>query len=490
MQNPRMSSRMRHLLLAWLALTVAGGVVGIHLALERLYAAFEAESEAVYQALAQGVREHETLLETLALLQPAAPTAGPLSAEQRLLRHDERSPWPAEWSPVLDAGESRSRQTARAALVQFDLEAGHYWLVRSAVPASFALQVDLRQLAARALQGAQAGRGGASVWLEHAGSRQVVAAGVTPTDEGARWPFVFRRRLALDGMPIEFVAQRQVDALALPWTGLAAWFLVTSVAALAVAGWWIGVAARAGRREPVADPSDRLLSPPHAQDRRAGAMSGSPAAAVPAPPARPPLRVTLRELDAEPPELLVARGAIRQAARRSRRTAEAIDRLSRGADAPGVDSQLRPIDWLEILGDALELVEPECARLGVIPMRQVDAVAREVRADPAALEQIVHHLLSRALQAQHDVPAAQRHLELTVAALDDTRAELSLRHTGEGLSPGETAQLAALSTVTDAPWQPIVRCAALAAGMGGSLQGRVDPPGETVLRLILQRAAG
>jgi signal transduction histidine kinase len=490
---------MRHLILAWLALTVAGGVVGIHLALVRLSAAFEAEAETAYRALAQGLREHEVLLETLALLQPPAPTAGPVSAEQRLsglypavlrlLRQDPRSPWPAEWAPVLEAGEGRSRQTARSVLVPFDLAAGRYWLVRSAEPASFALQVDLRQLAAQSVQGALAGRAGAAVWLEHEGVRHVVAPGATAVDEGARRAFAFRRRLAMDGLPVDFVAQRQVDALALPWTGLAAWFLATSVVALGVAGWWIGTAARGARREAAADAADRRLRRADPRDLRSAAAAGGALAVVVPQPARAPLRVTLRELDAEPPELLVARGAIRQAARRSQRAAQAIERLRRGAESPGVDAPLQRVDWLEILGDALELVEPECARLGVVPLRLVDDAVREVRADPAALEQIVHHLLSRALQALRDVPQPQRHLELSVSAPDDTLAELSVRHTGAGLSPAEAAQLASPPSTGDVPWQPIARCAALAAGMGGRLQGGAEAPAETVLRLTLPRAA-
>ena len=308
-----MGSRMRHLMLAWLALTVAGGVVGIHLALVRLSAAFEAEAESAHRALAQGLREHEVLLETLALLQPPAPTAGPVSAEQRLsglypsvlrlLRQDQRSPWPAEWAPVLEAGESRSRQTARSVLVPFDLAAGRYWLVRSAAPASFALQVDLRQLAAQSVQGALAGRAGATVWLEHEGGRHVVTPGAAAVDEGAGRAFVFRRRLAMDGLPVDFVARRQVDALALPWTGLAAWFLATSVGALAIAGWWIGTAARGARREATTDPADRQPPRGGLRDPRAGPADGGVPAVVASPPARPPLRVTLRELDAEPPEL-------------------------------------------------------------------------------------------------------------------------------------------------------------------------------------------
>ena len=129
-----MSSRIRHLLLGWIAVTVTGCVVGSHLALERLRTTFETDAQSTYQALAQGLREHETLLEALALLQPFATEA--VVDEQRLgslypavhkvLRHDPRTAWPDGLRAALADGEARSQRSARPALVRLDLAGGSY----------------------------------------------------------------------------------------------------------------------------------------------------------------------------------------------------------------------------------------------------------------------------------------------------------------------------------------------------------------------------
>jgi len=495
-----MTSRLRHLLLAWIAVTAAGCVVGSHLALERLRASFETEAQSTYQALAQGMREHETLLEALALLQPVAPDGA--AAGQRLgslypavhqvLRRDEGAAWPRESGQLLADAEERSQRSARAVLVQLDLSAGSYWLVRHAQPVAYALQVDLRQLASLAVQATQSGRSEASVWLEQAGARRVVVAGAAALDEGSGWRFGFRRRLGLDAAAVDFVAQRRVDWLALPWTGLAAWFLATSVAALAIAAWWRGMAARAPRR---GVPPGQLgwKTRPAAGRRDPPGADGPVTAPVPLPgPSavahRQPLLVTLREVDAEPPELVAARGAIRDAARQSRRTAEVIARMRRSAERPDVEGRLQRVDWEEILRDALELIEPQCERLGVVTALSVDEAARRVRADAVVLEQIVHHLLHHALRSLESVPPGERRIELALVVRDDCSAMLSVRDTGSGLPAPDTPP--GLEILPGATWrgQPLGRCAALAAGMGGSLAATPAAPRGTLFRLSLPLA--
>ena len=66
---------------------------------------------------------------------------------------------------------------------------------------------------------------------------------------------------------------------------------------------------------------------------------------------------------------------------------------------------------------------PNAKRRQVVPRLVAESAPIAVRAEPVALDQIIHNLLMNALQALEQVPAAQR--ELTVAlSLDRATATL------------------------------------------------------------------
>ena len=143
-----------------------------------------------------------------------------------------------------------------------------------------------------------------------------------------------------------------------------------------------------------------------------------------------------------------------------------------------------------VLGDAvrgaLALLQPELRRLAVRP--RLDDAGVTVLADPVALEQILHNLLSNALQAME--AGVQRRLALHIGT-EAGRGLLRLRDGGPGLPP----------EVLDHLFEPFVSarpgglglglslCESLTSAMGGALSAQNVPDGGAEFRLELPLAA-
>jgi C4-dicarboxylate-specific signal transduction histidine kinase len=124
----------------------------------------------------------------------------------------------------------------------------------------------------------------------------------------------------------------------------------------------------------------------------------------------------------------------------------------------------------------------ECARLGD------DAV---VRADPVALEQIVHNLVGNALQALDEVPRGERRLVLRVER-GDGRGVLAVRDSGHGIAPEAMTRLFEpfYTTRADGLGLGLALCATLAAGMDGRVTVRPAPPRGAEFRVELPLMEG
>ncbi len=133
------------LLLASL-LVLAGCVQLARLELAQLRETFEVDARISHRLLSQRAVQHEAVLATLALLQPAADPASHEAAAQRLpsvypqilgvLRREPATPWP---SATLQVAEERSRQTRQAVLAnpEFSAQQGRVssWCWRRSPPA-------------------------------------------------------------------------------------------------------------------------------------------------------------------------------------------------------------------------------------------------------------------------------------------------------------------------------------------------------------------
>lgn len=494
-----MTSRLRDslLLMTWMVVTLAGGVAVAHASLDRMRAAFEAEAQGVLRALSQQARQNEAVPDLLGLLQPRA-AAGQPSAEQRLpavhpvvhrvVRRDASAAWPAELREAFEPAEQRSAQTARVALAGLDLAAGQYWLVRHADPASFALLFDLRPMGGDGLDGPFAALGDVRAWLELAGQRRVLVSGAAGEEAGG-WSFGFRQRLQAETLPVDFVAVRRVGWWALPWPVLAGWCMFTSMIALGLGAWWH----RSGATRLEAPRGGLLVRTPAAVRRRLGGMPRTAGLTfLPEDPPAPrpaPLRVTLRELDTEPPELAVARGAIRQAARQSRRTTQAIAEMQTLARQPIAHTRLQPVALDDLVRDALEWLEAECARHGVVATLSSHDEARWVMADPVALEHLVHQLIAQALQAVREVPPGERHIDVTLR-LHQRCAVLEVRDSGPTpADPDPDRTFDARLARADGPaGLDATPCRAWVQAMGGCIVAAPVQPRGAVLGLSLPLA--
>jgi signal transduction histidine kinase len=483
-------------LLAALALLALGGSVLIARAdLARRQAAFETDARIAHRLLSQRAAQHDAILATLALLQPNAADA----AEQRLpafvgqvlqvLRRDPDRRWPgdAAQQALLDAAEVRSRNARRAVLAraEFGPASGRYLLVQAASPASFALLIEAQGLVP-AVDWPFTPGGRVQASLAHGGHQRVLTP-AAPDGAGARWRFDFRKPLATDSQPFEVVAVQALGSADLPWGWMAGWWVALVAAAAVVVAW--------RRQRAEGHRAQELLR--LGQVGRLNAL-GELAAGIAHELNQPLTAVSAgvgaaqRLLADDPPDLDTARLAMAQATQQARRAAEVVARLRRLVERPDVTARVQPCAVAPLLRGALGLLEPECRRLGVAVQLQVEPADLQLMADPVALEQIAHNLLSNALQALAAVPAGDRRLRLQ-ARLEGGSAVVEVTDSGAGLSPDVLPHLFEpfFTTRNGGLGLGLSLCESLATGMGGSLVGAPAAPRGAVftLRLPLAPAA-
>ncbi len=475
----------RHALwvLAWCVLTALGCTALARLELTRLREAFETDARIVHRLLSQRVVQHDAILSTLALLQRDADPATPTQPEQRLsslypqllavVRRERDGAWP---EAALAAAEEASRTSRRAALAGLDLPAGRYWLVLAAMPASFALRVDVRGTVPWSEWPMQPDSSPVRVTLEHEGQTHVVQPGRIA--EGG-WRFDFHKHLASDSQAFDVVAQRQVGWRELPWGRMAALALVLGAALAALLALQRQRAARRRAEELL-----RLgqVSRLNALGELAAGMAhelNQPLTAVLA-----NTQAASRLLQDDPPELDTAREAMAQAAQQARRASDVVGRLRRALERQG-GGGTQVLDLVALVRNALYLLEPECRRRDVTP--EVTAPATlSVRADPVALEQIVHNLLMNALQALEQVPAASRALAVGIGREGD-EAFLRVADSGPGIAPDVLPRIFEpfFTTREGGLGLGLSLCESLAGAMGGSLAAAAHTPRGAVFTLRL-----
>ncbi len=476
-----------------LLLSLAGAVLLARLSLDDQRALFETDARIVHRLLSQQVVQHDAMLATLALLQPAPDSSsGASSPEQRLpvlypqiLTVQRRAPG-QHWSdPLLAQAETVSRQTRRAALGGLDLPDGRYQLVLAATPTSYALTIDMRAMVPWSEWPMQADTSPVRVTLEHADQAFVVQAGAHPGTPPSRgWHFAFHKVLAAESQPFDVAATLTVGWGQLPWGLMLGWVL--AVAAVLATLHHLQRQRSARRRA-----EELLRLGQVARLNTLGELAAGMAHEL-----NQPLTAVLantqaaqRLLNEEPPELGTARDAMRQAAAQARRAAEVVGRLRQAVERPGRSGQHQPVPAVEAVRRALYLLEPECQRRGVVPTLDA-AQAVTVLADPIALDQIVHNLILNALQALEQVPVARRQLMLTVST-SEGRGEITVADNGPGIPPEVLPRLFEpfFSTREGGLGLGLSLCETLAQGMGGTLSAGNAPSGGAAFRLQVPLAS-
>ena len=478
--------------------SLAGATLLARQSIDEQRALFETDARIVHRLLSQQVVQHDAILDTLALLQPAPGAPVTTAPEQRLpslyphILSVQRRERGAAWAdPDLAAAEQRSAQDRRPALARPDLASGRYRLVLAAQPTAYALTIDLRGMVPWSEWPMTPETSPVRVVLEHEGQRHELQPGdAAALASPGGWRFEFHKHLAAASQPFDVVAERRLGWSQLPWGLMLAWTTLVATALTLGAQWQ---RQRTARRR-----AEELLR--LGQVARLNTL-GELAAGM-AHELNQPLTAVLantqaaqRLLAEDPPELDTARQAMAQAADQSRRAAEVVGRLRRTVERPGTPdgattAAVLSLDLAEAARRAVHLLEPECLRRSVAPQVQADAAVM-VDADPVAVDQIVHNLLMNALQAMDAVPVAQRALQLTLRREGDV-GELAVADRGPGIAPEALPHLFEpfFSTRDGGLGLGLSLCETLAQGMGGSLVAANQPGGGAVFTLRLPLSRG
>ncbi|MDO9402812.1 MAG: ATP-binding protein [Polaromonas sp.] len=484
-------------ILAWLALTLLGSAALSRLALDRLQNAFDTDARIVHRLLSQRVVQHDAVMATLALLQPAADAAGDgdgagparrLSSVYPQILDVRQRAEDAMWPDArLTAAETISRALRRPVLAHVDFAHGRYTLVLAAASSAYALEIDLRGTVPWSEWPMAPDSSPVRVTLEHDGQRFVVQPGRIGEPQLGNWLFEAHKHLAAESQPFDVVALRRVGPGELPWGWIAAW-------AVAVAGVLAAVAALRRQRAERHRAEELLRLGQVARLNTLGELAAGMAHEL-----NQPLTAVVANTQAagrlladEPPDLGTARHAMAQAVEQARRASAVVSRLRRTVERPDLAATPQTIDLVQAVRDALYLLEPEFERRGVTAQLAVPAGAVRVLAEAVALEQVIHNLLMNALQAldharQQDAQARQ--VTLRVQA-DGGVVTLAVADNGPGIPHDVLPRIFEpfFTTRSGGLGLGLSLCESLAAGMGGSLTAAHNSPRGAVFRLTLPAA--
>lgn len=470
--------------------------------------AFQAEARTAHRLLSQATSRLDAVLATLVLMAGPEVLGGEGDAVARLpalypqilaaWRRDAAQPWPpapggtAVPPAVLAAAEARSAASAgprhEAALATVDGSRALYTLVLAGVPASFALRVDARRLAIGdewpwapgAPVRASLALGGEAIVLHDAPPAPARPAGLT---DG----FEFSKALASTSQPFVMHAQRFAGPAEWPWAALAAWVALCAVLHGAAQRWQ---AARAERQR--ATDLARL-----AHTARLNTL-GELAAGI-AHELNQPLTATLagtqaalrllREpaaADTEDNQRRAIR-ALELAGAQARRAADVVARLRQLLQPERTPARSTVADVAQAARRLAALLAPELEQRGI--ELRIEGVAPLARADPVAVEQILHNLLTNAMQAL--AGAGRRRITVHVQQAGAS-VQCAVRDTGPGVAADAAARLFEpfFTTRAGGLGLGLPLCQTLAMAMDGHVQWRAPAEGGAEFVLDLPVATG
>jgi signal transduction histidine kinase len=480
------------LIALWLALSLVASGIEIGASRARNEIAFQTDARIMHRLLSQRAVQHEAILATLALLQPGGQSVA-AQEEQRLpavypqiLRVERWTsviPRADKLSPTLTAAAAESQRQRHVVLADIDAMAGHYWVVLAAHPASYALEIDVHAMVP--WEEWPLPRQGSPVRVAlQLGTQEVVVSNGS-ADEGG-WlgqRLSFNKTIAANSQPFNIAVSHQFDWRSLPWGRLVFWWL--GCAALCSLLAWLQVQSQARRRAEELLRFGQIARLNTLGELAAGLAHelNQPLAAVSA-----NTQAASRLLNDELPDIDTARHAMNQAVGQARRAAEVLSRLRRAIERPGLAERMEPVNLHAAVRNVLALLQAETHCLGLEPTLDGDVVL-QVQADPVALEQIIHNLLTNALQAMAHTPKAARHLDLQIEARDGV-ARLSIADGGPGIAPEALPRLFEpfFSTKEGGLGLGLSLCETLATGMGGRVSATNIAAGGTEFSLTLPLA--
>jgi signal transduction histidine kinase len=415
----------------WLLVALIGSVLLAQSELTRLRETFETETRVALRLLNQRVAQNDVVLSTLTLLRPASEQ---VHTEQRLpavypqilsvQRRAMEETWP---NAQLLAAEAESHKQHRAVLSGANFAKGRYQLVLGAQPASYALLVDMRNMVPWSEWPMPPDASPVRMTLEYAGQTFVLQPGVARDDSRGGWQFAFNRVLDTESQPFDVVADRHVGWVELPWALMLSWTLLVAVVML-------GTRALLRQRKDRRRAEELLRVGQVARLTTLGELAAGMAHELNQPLTAMLInaQVARRVLHQEPPDLLTAQLAVKEAVEQAERASDVVRRLRHAVAQPDMGAQMQKVDLQELARKALNLLDPELRRRSITPDVKLVGPAFKVRAEPVALEQIVHNLLLNALQALDQTAVGERRLFITLNT-DGKSGQLSVSDTGPGI---------------------------------------------------------
>ncbi|MBU1359392.1 MAG: two-component sensor histidine kinase [Gammaproteobacteria bacterium] len=493
-------------------LILLGGIAIVRWDIATRREAFSVDARISHRLLSQQAAQLDAVLAMLVLLAPAADTEEPAlrvpalwPAVLSVQRSDAQHPWA---DAALAAAEAQSRALAagqrHAVLAAVDPARAQYTLVLAGNPVSWALRVDARRLVptdgwplsdvgpVRATLVA-----GSDALVLHAGAPQAgQPAGLTPG-------FTFAKVLATPSQPFELRLQRATGPAQWPWGWLLAWAAACTAATASL--WALNNARNAQRRH-----AELMRMAQAARLNTLGELAAGMAHEL-----NQPLAAVLASTqtaqrllrhdepsgrqahDDEDPDLPAVRSALALAAAQARRASDVLMRLRRLVQDPTRGAVQQPVDLQALCAQMLRLLQPDLQRLGIAA--SLSGNVPDVWADPVMLEQIVHNLVTNAMQALEAAATPSPEISLVLQpAPRQAHAQLLVRDNGPGFAPEDLGRVFEpfFSTRAGGLGLGLPLCETLAHALGGTLQARnrvKESPGsagaELALTLPLARTA-
>ena len=493
-----------------LALLGATAIVRWDIATRR--EAFAVDARIAHRLLSQRAAQLDAVLATLALLAPGADAEEPAvrlpalwPALLSVQRSDVQHPWP---DAALAAAEAQSRALAagqrHAVLAAVDPAQARYSLVLAGNPASWALRVDARRLVP-ADEWPLSDTGPVRAWLAVGSYTLVLHPGAPEAGQpaGLTPGFTFAKVLATPSQPFELRLQRATGPAQWPWGWLLAW---ASACAAATAALLMLKRARDTQRRNGELVRMAQVARLNTLGELAAGMAhelNQPLAAVLASTqaAQRLLRQDEQAASQEPGDdgldLPALRLALGLAAAQARRASDVLKRLRRLVQNPNQGAELQDVDLQAVCLQMLRLLGSELQRRGI--SASVSGSAPGVWADPVMLEQILHNLVTNAMQALEAAATPSPSISVVLKPVPgQPQAQLQVRDNGPGFGPEQLGRVFEpfFSTREGGLGLGLPLCETLAQAMGGSLQAsNQSAPGagasgaELVLTLPLTGAA-
>jgi len=379
----------------------------------------------------------------------------------------------------LEAARARSLRLKRAVMTPLSGWPRSYWLVleRTGAP-GFALNILPEALAPSASWPPSLQR-----VLLRSGLTSVVPLSRSEPAQATPLRFVITQRLGNRSQPLVMQAETVVSLLQLPWAPILS-------LALASAFILLGLNAFLEQRDTVARARRQTHFTQLARLNTLGEMAAGMAHEI-----NQPLtailancQASLRMMEDEDSDLELVRESIGIAAVQAKRAASIISRLREDMERPRQDIYTQRVALAHIVDEVLYLLEPDCnARAIRIRFSRRDDKL-EVRANRVALEQVVHNLLSNAMEALRDTPAERRNIELAVFARGDS-AVLAVSDRGPGIPPDVLPRLFEpfFTTRKNGMGLGLAICETLIGELGGSIRAENRAAGGARFTIVLPR---